>query len=100
MKTWQVVSIPTEENSFIGALGISEDRRIKLFDVLSTALARTEDSKSEVLESITGQCENINEACFLAFMFGEYCGSMNRSLSGLEGILLDIKKRAEKRDNS
>lgn len=100
MKTWQVVSIPTEENSFIGSLGISKERRIELLDVLSTALAREKFSKSELLENVTGQCENINEACFSAFMFGEYCSSMNRSLSGLEGILLDIKKRAEKRDNS
>lgn len=70
MKSWQIVTIPTEKgkNTLPYALGVSEERAEALFDIVE-ATAKKYNKISEILEDITGQCENINESILTTFMF-------------------------------
>jgi len=72
MKNWQIVTIPTEDgnDTLSGALGISK-KRVKELKQITEAADKHFKTISDALEAITGQCQNINEAIFIAFMYGD-----------------------------
>jgi len=74
MKPWQIVTIPPEDddNSLPGALGISKERKNVLVE-LTELESKKSNFTSEILENVTGQCSNINEAIFTAFVLGNEC---------------------------
>ncbi len=92
MKTWQPITIETEDKKLTSKFGISDKRVDELEEIVDRSI-KDNNYISDSIEQATGECNNINEAIVVTYMMGIAKGS---EYNDIEDVMEDIAKTIEK----
>lgn len=96
MGKFQCITIPSDENTISGELGIPPDKADFLIDTLKDFIENPEKKCiTFILEKITGLCENVNEVVYVSYVAGRMFEEMEMKRHGMMMAMKFIKKNLE-----
>lgn len=93
MKEYQVIAIPSEEESLYSRLGISNERMEQLVCIIEEANASDMDN-ADKLEYVSEKAKNQNEAAYMIFGLGIKKKREKEKESPIQGFSLPLPPNA------